>query len=292
MKVIENAFLKAAVEESGGQWMSVLWKKTGKELLWQRNPEIWGDCAPLLFPICGRLENGSYLWKDRQYNMGLHGFLRFQKPIRVESTSDSLTMVFRENAGTLEQYPFPFEITLTDRLEENRLIRTLTVKNPGTETLLFSVGGHPGFALPLGDQADLREHFVIFPEAGKTESYGITEAGLLSGETAPYALENQKVPLNEEMFRQDGLFLRNAGKIAELHCRNARLFLRLEAPEAICWGIWKVYGENAPFVCLEPWCGLPGLAGGSRRLEEKAAIRRLSPMETFAFPMILSVGED
>ena len=45
-------------------------------------------------------------------------------------------------------YPFPFHLEIIFSLEESVLKVEWQVTNTGKEALLYSIGGHPGFACP------------------------------------------------------------------------------------------------------------------------------------------------
>ncbi|HQU34796.1 MAG TPA: hypothetical protein PLB88_10800, partial [Thermoanaerobaculaceae bacterium] len=45
-------------------------------------------------------------------------------------------------------------------------------------------------------------------------------------------------------------------------------------------GVWSKPG--APFVCLEPWCGIADPPDATGHLEDKEGIVRLPPGSTFA----------
>ena len=83
---IENDVLRVDIENIGAELMSIYSKKTGTEYLWQGDKKYWGSRAPLLFPICGRLYKNEYTYKDKKYEMMLHGFAR-KMAFTVESHS-------------------------------------------------------------------------------------------------------------------------------------------------------------------------------------------------------------
>ena len=55
---IKSNELTVAVKSFGAELASVK-DNTGKEYLWQANPDVWPNQAPVLFPIVSRLRNGS-----------------------------------------------------------------------------------------------------------------------------------------------------------------------------------------------------------------------------------------
>ena len=71
---IQSGNVSAQIDSFGGQLLS--FEKDGKEYIWQRNPAYWNSCAPILFPVVGRLRNKVLSVKGRDYPMTMHGFVR------------------------------------------------------------------------------------------------------------------------------------------------------------------------------------------------------------------------
>ena len=69
LHILENDALRVAIDDHGAQLMSIIGKKDGTEYLWQGDARYWGDRAIMLFPICGRLEEGRYTYGGKSYDM-------------------------------------------------------------------------------------------------------------------------------------------------------------------------------------------------------------------------------
>ena len=54
-------------------------------------------------------------------------------------------------------------------------------------------------------------------------------------------------------------------------------------------GIWQKPG--APYVCIEPWCGLPDLDSHNGRIEEKYAINALEAGGIFNWTNTITIHE-
>ena len=54
---IKNEFLEVSISSVGAEIQSVI-SKDGKEYIWQGDPAYWNKHAPVLFPICGGLNDG------------------------------------------------------------------------------------------------------------------------------------------------------------------------------------------------------------------------------------------
>ena len=74
---LENEILTVTVTTSGAQVKSVLRKCDGVEHIWQADPAVWGQHAPILFPYAGRLPEGKMTAKGRLFEgLAAHGFAR------------------------------------------------------------------------------------------------------------------------------------------------------------------------------------------------------------------------
>ena len=71
---IQNEMLIVEVDSCGAEWKSVTDKKSQKEYLWNKKIDAWQYCAPILFPVIGRLKNDSYQWHGEFYSLAKHGF--------------------------------------------------------------------------------------------------------------------------------------------------------------------------------------------------------------------------
>lgn len=71
---ISNGILELEVDSMGGEMKSL--KANGKEYLWNGDPAYWKRTAPVLFPIVGSLKNKEFIFQNKKYPMGQHGFAR------------------------------------------------------------------------------------------------------------------------------------------------------------------------------------------------------------------------
>jgi galactose mutarotase-like enzyme len=47
-------------------------------------------------------------------------------------------------------------------------------------------------------------------------------------------------------------------------------------------GLWHKPQSDAPYICIEPWCGCPDFEGTDGKLEGKPDMIKLSPSYSFA----------
>ena len=267
---LTNHQLTAEIAPKGAE-IHYLSKTNGTNVLWSVDPIYWNRCAPILFPIVGKLKNDSYTWDNQKYNLTQHGFARDHVFQLVESTADKAVFLLRSSAETAQNYPFAFDLLVHYQLIENKLITTYTIKNTGENVLPFSIGGHPGFALH-----DALENYALqFPQAFSDQRHLIKE-GLYTGETNEIHF-SQTYPLKTSDFEQDAIVLKQPkfNQVTLLHKGNEVLTMQCEDWTAI--GFWTK--KNAPFFCIEPWWGWADKSDASGQLTEKEGLIWLSPQE-------------
>ena len=274
---IENEILSVSAETKGGELSSVMRKDTQIEYLWQGDAAYWSGRAYNLFPICGRLTEGKYTYGGKTYEMGAHGFVRNSEMVLAEKTDTSMTFRLTESAETLRQYPFPFTFEAIYTIVDNKLIHTFRVTNTGDEELIFTLGGHPGFNVPLGDNVPFEGWYLEFDTPCQPEYIVFSPACLCDG-YAPYPLVNDRVmPLRHDMFDNDAIFLRNTATGVTLRSDSSSHGVHVSYPDMTHVGVWHKPKTDAPYVCIEPWYGVPSDDGVIDDFATKRAMLRLAP---------------
>jgi galactose mutarotase-like enzyme len=110
---------------------------------------------PILFPICGNLQNNTYTYQGKSYILNRHGFAR-NLPWKVETSSaqNTIQLSLSHNPKTLKVYPFKFRYTVTYTMEKGAIVIQHQIVNLSPETMPFSWGLHPYFL--VRDPEDLK----------------------------------------------------------------------------------------------------------------------------------------
>lgn len=278
---LKNSRLTVEIDDLGAQLCSVK-DPRGNEYIWQADPAIWGRHAPLLFPVIGRLQGGQYTYQGQTYSISSHGFARDSRFAVLEQ--DDTRAVFRltDRPETLAVYPFPFVLTVTYTLEENRLTKTCRVDNPGDGELLFELGGHDGFRAPLEPGETMDDYAILLPGLDAITPYGMDEAGIITPKVSAIPLEGGRLPLKPSVFGLDTVILdRLPQRRAILADKAGRPRVTLDFSDFPYLGIWtpdKPFDTN--YVCIEPWSTLPDAHFVGRGLADKQGICRLTPGQT------------
>lgn len=279
--ILENDLYKVGVESLGAELQHFVKKDENLELIWVADRAVWGAHAPNLFPIVGELPSQQYTYNGETYHMQRHGFARRSEFKLVEERREKLVFELASSEETLAQYPFKFRLLIAYRLEENTLSVTYQVTNTDHEKLYFSVGGHPGFNVPLYPNERYEDYYVEFEKEETISRHLLNDQGLLNGDTERVLEQTNILPLDHSLFDKDAVVLKrlNSGKVTLASRTNPR---RIEiAFEGFPYfGIWAKPGQ-APYVCLEPWCGIASRVGGTSELQEKEGINELRPEQIF-----------
>lgn len=281
MLYLENELLKVAVAAKGAELQSIVRKDTGIEYLWSGDAKYWGKKSPVLFPVVGSLKKNQYLYKMQHYTLGRHGFARDMEFTVTAQTAGSATFTLQSNEQTLQVYPFRFSFSIRYELQNDTLSVTYDVKNNGEENMLFSVGAHPAFAVPLVAGSTFEDYYLQFDATENTDIWPLSPEGLIENEPKPYLTQTNTLPLTKPMFYGDALVFKQfqSKKISLLSKATSHgLHFHMEGFPFL--GIWSA--KDADFVCIEPWCGIADGVYATGNLFEKEGINNLSPSTTFS----------
>ena len=283
---IQNDQLTVRVSTRGAEMQSIT-TPDGAEYLWQGDETYWPGRATNLFPFVGRLHEGAYTYQGQRYEMGIHGFLRYQETLPRDREQQRVYLECGADDDTLAKYPFPFRAGLDYRLEGDTLHITYRVHNTGEQVLIFGLGGHPGFHVPLEPGLQFEDYALRFQ--GSPQRLLLSETYLMSPDRIPFQLEDGVLPLRHELFDHDAIVLDNPGRTVHLFSEKGRRGVTLNHPHMPYLGIWHRPRTTAPYVCLEPWLTLPGRHGVLEDLATAPGTIHLPPGEVYENPMSIQI---
>lgn len=288
--ILENQHLQVKVSSLGAELQSIRRLDDNTEYLWQGDATYWARRASNLFPVCGRLAGGCYIYEGKKYEMGSHGFARGMEWSLLRQKTDTLTLQLTPTEETLAQYPFRFVLEMTYALEDNRLSVVTIVRNEGDAMMPFAVGGHPGFNVPLSEGECFEDYTLTFDNPCQPEWLDTTPDNcFFTGKVKELPLENgQRLPLRHTLFDGDAIFLRNADRGITLS--GGGHSVHLSYPDSPYLGLWHAPRTEAPYVCMEPWVGSPAPLGDPEVLTEKADMIHLEPGECYRNTYTLTFG--
>ena len=277
---LNNKTLQVNIHPQGAELQSIFHLQHQLEYLWNANPEYWGKHAPVLFPIVGQLNENTYAYNQKLYSLPRHGFARDRAFDLVHQNESSATFQLNSDEATLSAYPFPFSFQIKYALSGNELTNEYSVKNTGNETLLFSVGGHPAFKVPLVEDT-LYEDYYLEWEHPETIDRWTLQDGLLNTHPLPFLQQQNTIPLSHDLFKKDAVVLKHPKSTSiSLQSHRTKHGLTMHFDGFPYFGIWAA--KEAPFVCLEPWCGIADSLYHNGQLAEKEGIIHLPPHQTWS----------
>lgn len=275
--LLKNGDISAKIISKGAELKSLI--VNGRELMWRADPAFWGKTSPLLFPMIGTLKNGKTLINGEEYCITKHGFARDMELTPEDISPNSAMLSLSQNEATKAMFPFDFKFTVRYTLKADGLTVTYRVRNNSDKAMPFCIGAHPAFACD-GDMTDYRLEFPKL-ETAAVPNYNL-ETGLHEENNRRALLDNDNIlPLSHEMFYEDVCYF------DKLVSRSVQLLnkdnkgVRMDFPDFTSLGVWQA--KDAPFLCIEPWCGSADFDDCTGVFAEKRGIEILQPDTEKAF---------
>ena len=268
-----------AADENGAELHSL--RLDDEEYLWQCG-DAWKRYAPVLFPFICSPASGSYRAGGREYRMpGNHGFARDSVFEKTAETETSVTYSLTSNDKTRQWYPYDFRLEITYALIGGGVEVRHTVKNNGSGTMYFYLGGHPAFICDI----EAGESFV---EYEKPET--IVQPTPDGQRTV---LDNAaRLPLNREQIRYD-VIMKDAPESGAVTLRKPDGgYVKLSFPDSGCIAVWTGTSADAQFICLEPWTSVPVYADDDTPdIENKAHAKALAAGGEYSYVYRIEIGK-
>lgn len=277
MQHLENDFLRISASASGAELTRIFDKQNNLERLWSGDPAVWNRHAPILFPIVGRLRDNQYTFDGKEYSLPQHGFARDQVFKLKRQTPTTLAYELTDSDATRANYPFAFVLQVEYTLRGNEILVAYTVSNPGSGTMYFSIGGHPGFACPLLEGEKFNDYYIEFEKKETCARWYANENGLIHKVEENYLLDTEIIPYTMDRFKEDALVFKDlqSSRVSIKSFKNEHA-VTLDFSAWPYLGIWSKPG-GAPFICLEPWYGIADHTDQSGDLTKKEGIMPLEP---------------
>ena len=282
MVTISNSEIKVVISEKGAEIQNII--SGGVEYMWSQDPAFWAQSAPIMFPMCGGLKGGKYELDGVTYEMPKHGFAKLSV-FEVESKTDnSVTFVLRDNEQTREMYPFAFAFRVSYELDGKSVRVTYDAENLDTKTMYCTFGAHEAYACPEGIEA----YELIFPEKETLYACGLN-GDIVTDYTKLIVSNSERLVLDDRHFALDALVFRGVrSNSVTLASKVSSRRVRVDFDGFDYLVLWHKY--TAPYLCIEPWCGLPDVAGSSYNFAEKEGMHAVAVGGHFARTHTITVG--
>jgi len=280
LPALENSDLKVIANAKGFSIDSVYDKKEHRELMWCYDAALWPRRTSICFPICGKLFDDTYSFKSQPYHLASHGLARQRTAEVLESKPDRLVLRDRWDEGTLEAYPFRYNLQVSYELDGQSLMVGYEVTNEGYDPMLYSIGSHYSYALPLAQQ----QCFIHFsrPQNARFFDY-------LDGSMSTQGLDDQTSFSLSLLKDGSRILLQKDLNTAWVGLGTRDEMLVKVKSEGFSYLVaWALSGGRNPFACIEMWDGMADIPGNDGSLERKAGIRTLSPGKTRHYMQVIS----
>ena len=277
---LKKGKVEAIARSLGGELIS--YKKNGKEYVWTGDEKYWPGRAPALFPFVSSLVDGKTLIGGKECHIPTrHGFIRQNELSLIESSDCKAVFELRESKETLENYPFKFSFRISHEICEDGFRTTFTVINKDEKDMPFCIGGHPGFLLEDG----IENYKLVFE---KDEDCDIGHCDEKSRYCDDFVIGKRLVGKEWELcysdFDIDALFVKGvkSRKVSIVEKATGKVHLEFDYTGFDELVLWTAPGKKSPYLCLEPWNGLPPVIGESGNFEDKPHVRFLKKDEEYS----------
>lgn len=266
---IKNEYLTVKIDSLGAQLHSI---KNNKDIeyLWQKDKKSWNNQAPNLFPFIGRLTEEKYIYNNKFYKMGIHGFAKlFEMKVELNNEKE-IKFILKSNEETKIIYPFDFIYIVKYNLTGKKLNICYEVINDGENSMYFGIGGHPGFNVPIDKDELFEDYNIEFDENLSIKRINMSDDCFVCKGTTPFELRNSKfLDLNHNLFNNDAVILTDMGEKVALNSNKYGKRILVGFPSMKYLSIWHCPKSKVNFVCIEPWTSLPSRLNVIEELDKK-----------------------
>ena len=289
--VLENDNLIVEIASCGAELKRIYGKKNNLEYLWKGDKAgFWQRSAPLLFPFVGRFQDGIYTYKGERYSIACHGFAKDSSFFLADCSSVKAVLELKSDSETKKAYPFDFLLVVSYILDESCLKEVVEVENRSNCTMLFKIGFHPAFNVPLQDNLSFEDYEIDFKDANCIKRRKISKRGLETGDDfVPVEIDGNILHLEHNIFSNEALVLSNTGGSAKLFSGKSNHYVSLEYNTFWC-SLWQEPRPDTPFVAIEPWYNLPGKDSVIEDLEQIKDVETLQKGEKKSFELTFNFG--
>jgi len=277
---IQNENFQIRANQKGAELANIFSTKKNIEYVWTADPKFWGRHSCILFPTVGKVQNDTYRIGENTYALKQHGFARNVNFEIIEHHTTSMLFELKSSLSSLEIYPYQFRLLVGYELLENQIKITYTVENTDDQAIYFSIGGHPGFNVPLLPNEKRSDYSLVFNKK-ETVVRHLLDGGFFNGNTETVLENHNRIPITDDLFDDDALVFRNM-KSDEVSLENGKgeKVLTFNFKGFPDLGIWSQNAE-APFVCIEPWFGLADKVDANWDFREKDGVMKLEEGNSF-----------
>lgn len=292
MIILKNDDLEVSLHPKGAEIHKIVGLHDHINYMWRRDPILWANSAPILFPFVGAVNNNEFRIDGKTYTMTQHGFARHSEFATNQKSDTEVTFTLTSNDYIAEHYPYLFELNVTYSLEGSSLKCHLEVRNTDQQNITFGIGGHPAFACPFMEGEHSNDYYLEFSEYESLERKIIdVEAKGMSYNTEPLFDNEKRFFVRQAMFDRDAVVVKNfkseSVALKSLN-HNKSIVFHMQGFEHL--GIWASKHVGG-LIAIEPWVGHNDYVGFAGEFKEKEGVRTIAPNEVFEAEFIVDINQ-
>lgn len=288
---IKSNAASAKIDSMGAQLIS-LQDREAVEYIWQRNPSIWGNCSPLLFPIVGNCRNNKTIIEDKVCEIPKHGFCKTTDFQLISQTESSVTFGFDNSAVPAGVYPYQFAFHASYTLTDRTLTLSMEVINHDSKDIFYCIGTHPGFNCPLHNGERFEDYELIFgvQESHGYRSYDTANLQFDMRTEHPFPGSGKSIPLSRNLFESDAIwFDRPNSREVSLVNPSTGKGIKVSFEDFSSIAFWTATAREATYICLEPWNGSAVCSDEDNDFQHKNHLQKLSPSASKNYNVIMEI---
>ncbi len=279
--ILKNDYIQCTLDKKGAELISLYNIETGQEIMWHGDDAWWSGISPILFPFIGTSKDHKYNYDGKSYDMKPHGFLA-QRDFMIESvTEDAVWFSYTSNDEDYDLYPFRFRIKVGYKISWSKVEVKWLVENLDDKAMYYTIGAHPAFLCDEGDVLSFER------KNDETHFYHLDGPLILNKEKQI----PERIVMGDDAFPVDTFIYDNVRSISLLNL-NKGSSVKVTFDDFDYVGVWSPVknGKMGPFVCIEPWQGLPDFTDASGLLEDKKTVTKLDKKSEIAYKYSIEIA--
>jgi galactose mutarotase-like enzyme len=214
--------------------------------------------------------------------MNKHGFARNSEFTVYKVTDSSVTLVLKDSAFTKEFYPYSFSFYVTHTLLKNGFTTNYRIVNQSDSKIHFNIGGHVGVRCPILPEEEFQDYEIAFDKPLTLSAYFTSDDNPIEkGQLSSLMKNTDTLSLSYDLFKKGAVIIDQIGSHnLQLRHRQNHRGVSFEYDGFPVLALWTFGKKKAPYLCLEPWHGLPAMDGDSEIFMNKSYIISLKPEES------------
>lgn len=270
--ILENHNIRVEISLQAAEIHHLIFKPTQKEWIWDADPNYWPQRNPILFPIIGSTYDKKIHMEDKVYVMGNHGFTRHALFKLEQASLDTIRLSLESSEETLKQYPYPFKLSVTYTLAQDRLVMTYEIENHSPQDMPFSLGLHPAFKTAYN--GDHGAQIVEFPCQERNLPQDILQIAT-----------HQQLHFTDAFFHQTPTLMLEGIASPYVTLCEAQDRMDISTTGYRWLAFWKK--PQAHFLCIEPWHGHEDFDEIKQDFKDREGTLILKPGHTYMSTLTL-----